>query len=74
MKQSAQKIYTDILENETRSLDFQRTILVELNKFNMTETKFRKIYFQNFGRVSLSTYNKYLRELKNGTYVRCERD
>lgn len=58
MEQLPRKIYTDILENE--------------NKISKTEIK--KRYFENFSSISLSTYNKYLRELKEGTYSCCERE
>jgi len=73
MKQSAHKIYTDILEDETRTMDAHRKALKKNSDLIISESRFKKLYFQNFGRVSLSTYNKYLRELKEGTYVRCER-
>jgi len=46
----------------------------ELNLFGpISETDLKKLYFKNFSRVSLSTYNKYLKELRDGTYDRCER-
>ena len=67
------KIFTDILEHETFALDYQRALLIKNDDFVITETAFKKLFFKNFGRVSLSTYNKYLKEMKDGTYIRCER-
>lgn len=58
MKQSSSKIYTDILENVTEY---------------KTKIGYSTKYACIINRVSVSTYNKYLRELKAGTYVRCER-
>jgi len=67
------KIYTDILEFNTRMLDSHRESLKVLN-IKITETKLRKLFFEKFSSISLSTYNKYLKQLKDGTYIRCERD
>ena len=74
MKQSSKKIFTDILEHETKTLNAHREALKKNSDMVITETQFKKLYFQNFGRVSLSTYNKYLKELKDGTYITCERE
>jgi len=73
MKNHPNKIYTDILEFNTRMLDSHRESLKVLN-IKITETKLRKLFFEKFSSISLSTYNKYLKQLKDGTYIRCERD
>jgi len=72
LKQSAKKIYTEVLENETRMLNRHRELLKANGDMVISETQFKKLYFNNFSTISLSTYNKYLKELKDGTYIRCE--
>jgi len=72
-KQSAQKIYTDILENTTQMLNQHRSFLLA-NKMTVSEDKLKKVFFEKFSMVSYSTYSKYLRELENGTYIPCLRE
>jgi len=67
------KIYTDVLEYATKALERHREILKESGT-ELSETKLRKRFFGRFSNISMSTYNKYLKELKDGTYIRCERD
>jgi Mn-dependent DtxR family transcriptional regulator len=70
-----EKIYTDILEQITHSTEEETT--KDFSILNLTPTQSNtdaKKKICAILNVSLSTYNKYLRELKNGTYVRCERE
>jgi len=71
---SHKKIYTDILETITLSMVQTKKIL-EQNptiKKPINMTKVKKMTCSTIG-ISVSTYNKYLRELKNGTYVKVVR-
>lgn len=72
-RQSSQKIYTEILENISILIIFKKD---EFNSLNLTKQKINLTKIKkeacDICRVSVSTYNKYLRDLKNKTYTRCE--
>jgi len=65
-KQSAHKIYTNVLENITKSIK-----LIKQERPDFTNNLKIKKMTCNIFKISLSTYNKYLKELKDGTYTPC---